>query len=492
MRTVCAAAQTCKALQEAVRQCSACNTVVVLSPEMELHQLRCFTSWLEHHMHLVRSITTNAREPPDVDLGSESGLIRLLDHHMQLKTAAMVLENALEQSVVPAAASNAAATGLVAGQHADSAADTGGHQQQQQHVQHLLRLSSFSSDYLNSAAALSALSAQHLTRLELLAPAEPSGPGSLPGLLARLSNLQELHLSTKGEMVPSSSLAGIAQLRQLTQLQLKGDYWEDLQQGLQQLFAQPLPLRRLQLDQIWRRDAQALDLSALTQLVELTASELHGDSVLPAQLTSMQWTRGAYASSLQPLQGHQQLQRVGLVVYYEDSFNPDLNHAQELVRVAAGMPALQHLALQYDYAIDAVISASTWQRLRLRDLQVDSDPSFPPTVDDIGVIMRGIAAATSLTKLALDAWCVADSDEADGRHEFGSEEIVGAPVAVCSSLAQLTGLRDLRIGEYSTLVPGDALALTALTNLTRLLLVGMESGVGHAAAIALVQSLKQL
>jgi hypothetical protein len=492
-QVVCAAAQACKAWQEAVRQSSACNLVVVLSSGTPLHQLRSFASWFVDHMQLVRSLTANARDGTSPDHRTPEGLSELIDSCFHEQTATRLLEKALQFSLVPAECSSAGAAAAAATPHAaDDAAGTG-HKQQQVH--HLLRLSSFSSDHLNSAAALSALPAQHLTKLEFHVTAETSGPGSLPDLLARLSNLQELQLaSEREEQVPSSDLAVIAQLRQLTQLQLSGECWEDMQQGLQQLFAQPLPLRHLQLNSIWRgEEEQALDMSALTQLVELTTDVLHGDSVLPAQLTSLQLTQGVtYASSLQPLRGHQQLQRLDLSVYYEDAADPNLNYAWQLVQLAAGMPALQQLALQYDYADHAVESASTWQLLPLQELQVDSCPSFPPTEADMGVILDGIVAATSLTKLALDAWCVADGDEAGGGLDPGPEGIAGHPVGVCSMLAQLTGLRDLCIGEYSALVPGDALALTALTNLTRLVLDGMDSGVGSAAAVALVKSLTQL
>jgi hypothetical protein len=318
----------------------------------------------------------------------------------------------------------------------------------------------------------------------------------LPDLLARLSNLQELHLVSKGEPVPSSCLAGIAQLQQLTQLQLSGECseWEDIQQGLQQLFAQPLPLPllRLQLDNVLRDTAfsdegkKGLDLSGLTQLLELVTAQLSEAWVLPAQLTSLQLETVDEASMLQPLRRHQQLQRLALEVCFADS---SVEEALELVQIAASMPALQHLDMRYVYAIDAVHSAPTWKQLPLRELSIFMDPYFPPDEQEMASVLQGLAAAVSVTKLVLDAWYAHETDDVDGD---GQRLWTAAPVAACATLAQVTGLRDLCITQDSVLPPGDALALTALTNLTRLVMNGLDAGVGSAAAAALMQSLTQL
>jgi hypothetical protein len=489
VKVLCAAAQACKAWQEAVRDCRACNSVVVLGPGAPVHQLRSFASWFVDHMQLVRSLTSTARHSTLPDHRTPEGMSELIDSVMHEVTATRLLQSALQLSLVPAAYSTtcAAAAEPSAEPHADDAAGT---RQQQQQMQHLLRLSSFSSDHLNSAAALSALPAQHLTKLELHVPAETSSPGSLPDLLARLSNLQELHLVSKSEQVPSSCLAGIAQLRQLTQLLLSGEYWawEDMQQGLQQLFAQPLPLQRLQLNRLWEEpysnvDKTGLDLSGLTQLVELVTDKLSKVWVLPTQLTNLHVESVDEASTLQPLRGHQQLQHLAFGVFFGD---PGMNSMQALVQTVASMPALQHLDLRYQYAGDAAESALSWKQLPLRDLRIDVDDSFPPTETEMASILQGLAAAASLTKLELEAWCVADRDENDGEDEFGEPVWKHAPVAACATLAQLTGLKDLCISQYSMLPPGDALALTALTNLTRLVIDGLGAGVGSTAAAALM------
>jgi hypothetical protein len=68
---------------------------------------------------------------------------------------------------------------------------------------------------------------------------------------------------------------------------------------------------------------------------------------------------------------------------------------------------------------------------------------------------------------------------------------------VCASLAKLTCLQDLTVGGSDdfyklNLLRGDALALTALTRLTRLDLSEAWHGVGTAVATALARSLQQL
>jgi hypothetical protein len=66
------------------------------------------------------------------------------------------------------------------------------------------------------------------------------------------------------------------------------------------------------------------------------------------------------------------------------------------------------------------------------------------------------------------------------------------PVAMCASLAGLTRLKDLCIGEGAQLLPGDLLALTALTGLTRLVMNDFKAGMSDLAANALACNLRQL
>ena len=50
----------------------------------------------------------------------------------------------------------------------------------------------------------------------------------------------------------------------------------------------------------------------------------------------------------------------------------------------------------------------------------------------------------------------------------------------------------MHVRRSSRLVPGDALALSALTGLTRLVLAGVGDGVGDVAAAAVAHSCRQL
>jgi hypothetical protein len=87
---------------------------------------------------------------------------------------------------------------------------------------------------------------------------------------------------------------------------------------------------------------------------------------------------------------------------------------------------------------------------------------------------------------------VSDDDDDDSRT---------IAVAVCAHLTKLTRLQDFTVdgdNMYSFKYPrkklmrGDALALTALTSLTRLVLDGAEHGVGTAVTTALALNLQQL
>lgn len=74
--------------------------------------------------------------------------------------------------------------------------------------------------------------------------------------------------------------------------------------------------------------------------------------------------------------------------------------------------------------------------------------------------------------------------------EWKHEDVVVAEA--CSALAGLMRLQDLCMFCRARQVPGDVLALTALTGLTRLVLAGMGDSVGDEAAAALARSCKQL
>ncbi|KAF6254173.1 hypothetical protein COO60DRAFT_1666203 [Scenedesmus sp. NREL 46B-D3] len=101
-------------------------------------------------------------------------------------------------------------------------------------------------------------------------------------------------------------------------------------------------------------------------------------------------------------------------------------------------------------------------------------------------VLNGVAASANLTKLRLEAGCWGDGDESED----------GTRNTSCTKLAGLTKLKDLTIcsrrdGPPSN-VPGDALALTALTGLTCLALAHAGAGVGDEAAAALAGSCRQL
>jgi hypothetical protein len=337
--------------------------------------------------------------------------------------------------------------------------------------QERLRLTSFTSN-LKPAGLLGALPAHSLTALHL-SPIDSLGADgrALSALLARLSSLKQLILASPGyEKLPGSCLEGIAQLTGLTSLELANG-WRGLDEPLQQLLSQSLPLRRLR----FRTDIPMLDMTALASLSELVCDEgyeLAPGLKLPAQL--QRFNCSANCRDTSALLGLQQLQHVCICVALED---PDQ------LRCLAQLPALRHVSLEYWDAACAAPTAPAWQHLsQLSELDL-AYPNDNPSTQEMAAILAGVAAATSLTKLSLEALAWVDNADDVAR---------AMQVAACASLAGLTRLRDLTISSQSCLVPGDALALTALTSLTRLKLAFTGSAADDVAACALACSLTQL
>jgi hypothetical protein len=274
-------------------------------------------------------------------------------------------------------------------------------------------------------------------------------------------------------------------MRQLNLLELAGNFDTDSRQwALQQLLLLPLPLQRLQIGSL---SLPALSFAALTQLSELSiAAHIYDSSQLPAQLQQLTASVSCWGRSLSAVTGLQQLQRISLrgCVY-----------ATALLQLAQ-LPSLQHMALKYARADHAVAAAGVWQQLpQLQELEVLYHDGAPERQQRIA-IRSAVAACTGLTKLTQQS--VAYKELVDGDGDVDAE--VGGEIndqhmgAVCGSLAGLTSLRDLCIECLciSDEVPDDALALTALTGLTRLVLDRAYAAVNDSIATALACNLRQL
>jgi hypothetical protein len=357
---------------------------------------------------------------------------------------------------------------------------------------------------------LAVLQVQHLTRVELGFPSDSKTDSTaLSMVLARLSNLQQLHLGDMYDASLRAALTALVQLPQLTLLKCNVDWAVDVHRqvasrrsstvALQQLLAQPLPLKSLQRSRCGSYQLPVLNMALLTNLTELSTGccVLAEATVLPAQLQRLQFW--AEAHSMEPLTRLElkQLQHLSLRVDFEQP---------QLLLQLAQLPALTHLALQYDKHSDglpAAATASAWPLLpQLRELEIEGDA--PHRQPEWEAILAGAAAAAGLTKLALDARMWTDELEEEFRlkSDDDDDEMWASEVAACASLAKLTCLQDLKIyGAESDRLPlypnlnllrGDALALTALTRLTRLDLCGARHGVGPVVATALARSLQQL
>lgn len=135
------------------------------------------------------------------------------------------------------------------------------------------------------------------------------------------------------------------------------------------------------------------------------------------------------------------------------------------------------LHLAYFEEEGAAAAASTWTLLpQLRGLDLNL---LSADLQRRAATLAGVAAATQLTSLHFDYF-----DTAGMPPEFA--------MRLCGGLTGLRGLRVLSLRSVH-LAPGDVLALTALTGLTRLEFVDMcKIGEVQAAAHAIIRSLKHL
>jgi hypothetical protein len=246
-------------------------------------------------------------------------------------------------------------------------------------------------------------------------------------------------------------------------------------QALQQLLAQPLLLRNLGLRLC---ELPVLNMAALTALEELSVGFLYSTRmpdglVLPAHLQRLWLPTCSAPSSLQVVTGLQQLQSSTLTVSFTE--------AEPLLRLKQ-LPALHHLALRVTGPRAVLGTASAWPLLpQLQELCVTDSIHFGTSEEQWGIVIACVAACTGLTTLELSC-CILEEDAFD-------EQV---PVAMCASLAGLTRLKELCIGEGAQLLPGDLLALTALTGLTRLVMNDFNAGMSDLAANALACNLRQL
>jgi hypothetical protein len=390
---------------------------------------------------------------------------------------------------------------------------------------------------------LAALPVHSLIRLEFSLPAarqDVSGQ-AVAAALVQLSNLQQLRLSsfdTAGKF--AGCLAVITYLSRLTSLSLEmvGSFAvAALGSQLQQLLDDAPPLRQLQLgrasraagrkwpDELHPEYLPVLDLSGLTQLEEFGTNQLLPQGfVLPAQLQRLQLGTCGEAVHLAAVTGLQQLRQLSMPMDCAD-----LGVLLSLLQ----LPALQHLTLEYYESDAAVVDAPAWQQLPLQELYQDYESnSCYITGPKMAAILKGVAAATTLTRLQMEAWVAEEEEEAPAAagaaaaeaaanqqpvevivvHDTSSEEeeeeepgvvpsdndeeevVYRAHTAACASLAGLTQLKHLSFDTAcpSVLMPDDVMALTALTNLTHLDLEGLDWAVGGPVATALAYSLKQL
>jgi hypothetical protein len=305
-------------------------------------------------------------------------------------------------------------------------------------------------------------------------PQQSVNSAAVSAALARLSNLQQLRLWDSAHI----SACCLVQLTRLTLLELQCR--ETSSGELQQLFNQPLPLKVLRIEEA--EGSPALDLSQQTQLLEYSNFNPDADTVFPPQLQILQMG----SLSNEDLEGILQLQQLRHL-----DFDCVLNKPELLLRLAQ-LPALESLVLWHYNSENAAATAAAWPKLpQLCFVSLQGSASDgPPTKQQWEAICFGLAACVSLTELDLEVG-VTVPDAGQGQEQgVAHNAAIVEDVAICGKLTGLTNLK--RIHMYgSDLVPGDALALTALTGLTRLGL-HLAAGVGDLAATAIASRCKQL
>jgi hypothetical protein len=338
------------------------------------------------------------------------------------------------------------------------------------------------------AGILAALPADSLHNLDLTIRVEDDDSIDLSAVLARLSMLRQLQLRCAANSAGSgttlhieSSLTSLGQLTGLTSMTLDGGedaHWANPQEMLQQVLAQQPPLREFQLLGWYAGGMQRADFAVLSRLENLVvAGSDMSISALPNSLQQLELPVDSSGETMSAVLLLQQLQRLRLLQGFPEQ--------QPLLQLTQ-LPALQHLALQYRQSSVAAAAAALWPQLpQLQELQIEywSGRNGEPTQREMASILYGLAGCRNLTKLALSA-------RQQSSEEGGSSQM--QPVAACSMLAGLTQLRDLCIHSDSVLASEDALGLSVLTRLTRLVLNGVGAGVGDVPATAIACSLKQL
>jgi hypothetical protein len=463
VKALCTAERVCKGWYAAVQQCSAGSAAVQLKLNVPVQHLCSFAAWLPKHAAAVSSIdatvtaVSSAGMPDGMSWESYHCVARqLLLSAMQVASLLPASVSQLPANSLPAAAAAAAAAPVTA---------TGTGQQQG-----LWRLASFKSNLPGAAGLLAALPAHSLTKLQLdLTCDTAASAAALPAALARLSSLKQLIVfDGRGAFPvgPGCCLKGVAQLSQLTELQLIGQ-WPGSVEQLQQLLAKPLPLRRLVMRLY--EELPVFDLSELTQLTALEAAGcLPYGSVLPAQLPRAGLQLCEISTDMAAAVQPPALQQLMLTVKYVDE--------QQLLRLAQ-LPALQHLKLLFCLMQLAAAAAPVWQHLpHLRELCILH--AEPVTEGEIATVLAGLTACTALTKL-------------DWYSPSPLHAVAAQGLSFCASLARLTRLTHLSV-NYPAMSAGSALALTALTGLSQLSLREAGKGVGELAATALACNLRQL
>jgi hypothetical protein len=450
--TVCSLLQTCKTWRSAVQQCAAGNLHIYIGSNYanqhlrSMQKLALFCSWLKQHAGLVGSIAFTGVSMSEAS--TEAGA-----------AYCDAAEQLLALSLQEAAAVPAAPTGVA-------------------QMRTALQLQGCSIHCVRSSALLLALPASlqhlHLQHSKAWRSGLCFDSSSVTAALARLSQLRSLALV--GE-VGSACLAAVGQLGHLTELGISNMHVRADAGAAGRCDMHLLPQQLQSLEVTVSSDGvspAAVALGHVTALksldLTLQCSAAPGSS-LPSSLTALAMSleeQAATAGSAQYLgmTALQQLQRLEAI---------GLQEPQVLEQLST-LAALTYMELGFVDAASSQRAAPVWQHLSmLRSLSIDSDINDPAQLDITqgAVLLQGLAAATSLTRLYIGG------------------PIVHEGLQLCARLTDLSQLQMLEINNAGVASRSDALHLAALTSLTQLNLWGAV-GVDDVAASVLALRLTRL
>lgn len=305
----------------------------------------------------------------------------------------------------------------------------------------------------------------------------------LGSAVQHFTKLQSLQLDIGGTMQCSRYVPAIGQLTQLTNLQLSGVVLDQGSTG--GLEALPSQVQDMSL-QLHYDDAFVSQVSGVVDLrhmkglhsfMLLPSVDVPEACMLPTQLTSMHIDLCEHIAKSGPLSACQQYDLAELHQLQRLVLRDSADSPMQLQTLTA-LRQLQELQLSYaatddgtDWMSETIFEAAPmWQRLpNLCSLEITGGNSGIVTPSMLEHLLHEIGAVTSLTTLVVEFSFTTVQSNPNEQPMEGQQYVLFRRLRNLQQLRQLTGhLGDLCI-QPGSFMTNDALHLTALQQLTRLI-----------------------